>query len=229
MSETKGKLLDKYFSQLVKFIKAVSVVFSKCKRTQEELQHLMLIKSQNLVGKKLQHATEWCDGIRDCLAAFHAHDRSAIDTNRVPLLANIGLRDKWDQIDQECVWEHLDRINTTVILWRESTDTSDDAFGQAQSMVANMMKTMGVQQDDNGRISMDFRSISDFVTRNISGEQMNQIAQGFGTGEGGFGALLQSGLGALTRALAEGPPLPDNTQVVDTTPADPDSESTDSD
>lgn len=234
MTDARTKLLDKFFHQLTKFVGAINTVFDKCKRTKEELQNLNMIKAQNLVGKKTQYAEEWIAGVKPCLAAFNARERSAIETNTVPLLAAIDLRGKWEHIDQECVWEHLERINRTITLWQQAQSAEDgsDAFAQAQSMVATMMKSMGVQQDDaTGRISMDFRSISNFVTKSVSVEQMEKIASGFGAGgEGGFGALLQGGLGVLTRALAEGPNLAENTRVVDTTDMrNPDSESSDSD
>lgn len=236
MTDARAKLLDKFFHQLTKFVGAINIVFDKCKRTKEELQNLNIIKAQNLTGKKTQYAEEWIAGVKSCLDAFHARDRSAIETNTVPLLRNIDLRGKWEHIDQECVWEHLERINNTIVLWQQTPDTIDgaDAFAQAQSIVTTMMKSMGVQEDkETGRISMDFRSISNFVTKNVSPEQMEKIASSFGGAagsDGGFGSLLQGGLGVLTRALAEGPNLDENTRVVDTTDMrNPDSESSDSD
>lgn len=231
MSETKAKLLDKFFQQLTKFVGAVSVVFNKCERTKDVHRALKLIQSQNLVAKKVQYAQEWHEGVRNHLDAFHAHATSAIMQNSTPLLRSIDLSGKWQTIDQECVWDHLDRINTTIVLWAESKDTpeSDSAFGQTMQIAKDMMKDLKIESHENGRVSLDFSSVTDYIMNKVSETQMDDIVKNFGGGDGDFASLLKGGLGALTRTLATGPAMAQNTRVVDTVGSESSSGSDDED
>lgn len=229
---TKDSILDKFFTSLIHFIFAINHVFPKCQRTDRELLNLRLIKSSNLHSKKAEHARNWYSGMSPVIIdKCQARDAGAIHENKVPLLNTIQLSEKWENIDQECVWDHLERINRLASLYCESKDNKSTGAGgaspfsgmeAASQMASGLMSNLGIEQHADGRVSMNFKSVSDFVAKNVTQEQINSIASSFGSGDGGFGTLIQQGLGAFTRNLANGPDLPAGTRVVESLVANPD-------